>query len=198
MSTGARACSWTIAWRRRRPPVNHAGQGRTSRRRGPGHASPAAPPGPGGRGRRVRPRRREARRSRRRTASLSERRLRARRLTRRRARYRARSRSPAGRRPGARRPHRPSPGGTAASRARVSAISRGSSLMRSGARPSRRLVPSFACDRTLGVVAEREARDPEIRRLLLHTAGVGQDRRRILHQAEELHVAQRLEQPDAR
>ena len=70
--------------------------------------------------------------------------------------------------------------------------------MRSGARPSKKIATDVAGDRPLCVVAQREARDAQIRRLLLHAAGVGQNSGRILDEAEELDVSQRLQHAHAR
>ena len=60
--------------------------------------------------------------------------------------------------------------------------------------PQQDVGPERDRDRPLGRVAQRQARDSEIRRLLLHTAGIREDRRRSCDQAQELEVAQRRKQ----
>ena len=53
-------------------------------------------------------------------------------------------------------------------------------------------------DRALGVVAQGEAGDAEVGRLLLDPAGVGQHRGRVGLEREEVEVADRVDQRDAR
>ena len=59
-------------------------------------------------------------------------------------------------------------------------------------------VPSRVVTGPLGRRAQREARHAEERRLLLNAAGVGEDRRRIGFQREELEVSERREEADVR
>ena len=62
-----------------------------------------------------------------------------------------------------------------------------------GIEPEQRVRADRACDRSLGVCTQREARDSEERRLLLNAAGIGEDAGRVLDQAEELEVSDRVE-----
>ena len=63
--------------------------------------------------------------------------------------------------------------------------------------PEERIGAELDGDRALGVVAQREARDAQERRLLLDAAGVRQHPRRRGHEREELEVAEGIEQRDA-
>ena len=68
----------------------------------------------------------------------------------------------------------------------------GISTIRSGRRPSSVLVPVVDRDRPLGVVAQREARRAEDRRLLLDPAGVGEHRGARCAGARGVEVVERL------
>ena len=70
--------------------------------------------------------------------------------------------------------------------------------MRCGVEAEQDVGPELDRDRPLGVVAQREARDAEVRRLLLDAARVGEHAGRAGDQAQELEVAERLEQRAAR
>ena len=70
--------------------------------------------------------------------------------------------------------------------------------MRSGRCPTRRFVPTLHRDRPLGVLAQRQARHAEDRRLLLDAARVGQHDARVRHQLQEVEVAERLDEPQPR
>ena len=58
--------------------------------------------------------------------------------------------------------------------------------------------PLLDRDRPLGVVAQREAGDAEVGRLLLDAAGVGQDRAGLRLQREEVEIADRVDQMQRR
>ena len=68
---------------------------------------------------------------------------------------------------------------------------------RSAAEASR-LVPSLDGDRPLGILAQGEAGDGEIGRLLLQAAGIGDHHRGAGDEAHEADIGQGLDQPDAR
>src|SRR5215510_12267044 len=52
-------------------------------------------------------------------------------------------------------------------------------------------------DRTFGVIAQRQARDAERRRLLLQAAGIGQRQTRVTPQLQKIQVTERGDYADA-